>query len=357
MAIIYRAYVGPVADNVKTTSVSSENPFATKSKIRRTPDKSNPEGSSPLPPLSIVVEPNVMAGSSRDYNDMENIRPISMNKKTTPRVQSSQAIHKPVIMVATKKTVRSTGTTSNNSLGSSSNSRQSFIQPASNEETTTRMSVAVEEKIVEVAAVVPQVASAVSATSSSSSSSSIVENNINSEEEVNGLAAATGGFDQLSIAEILDAFREDAAAAEEALSLATSFGRLRPEEFREYLRAFRSPLKVEAITGSSREVGADNINEGDDSNDQHLVDNSAMGGGFLMGIRGALTVPAYPSRFAHKQNGPGLGVGGNAAVSGTPKSTLWGLLGSADTPPIDIRVTGRYMYIYATFFYLSYLDI
>ena len=124
------------------------------------------------------------------------------------------------------------------------------------------------------------------------------------------------------------------------MSLATSFGRLRPEEFREYLRAFRSPLKEGAITGPSREAGADNFNEGDDSNNLHLVDDSAVGGGFLMGIRGALTVPAYPSRIANKQSGPGLGVGRTTAVAGTPKSTLWGLLGSADTPPMDIRVTG-----------------
>ena len=307
--------------------MSSENPFATKSKIRRTPDKSNPEGtSSPVPPpLSIVVEPNVMAGSSRDYNDSENVRPISMNKETTPRVQAPLAIHKPVLVVATKKTVRSS---------SSSNSRSGPIQSVSNEEIRSRMSVAVEDKIVVEVPISVAEQPVVSVDSRASSSTN--ENNINSEEGAN-ILTASGDFDQLSIAEILDAFREDAAAAEEALSLATSFGRLRPEEFREYLRAFRSPLKEGAIAKSLSESGIHNVDEGDNN---ILVDDSAMGGGFLMGIRGALTVPAYPSRFAHKQSGSGLGVGRNAAVAGTPKSTLWGLLGTADTPPMDIRVTG-----------------
>ena len=48
-------------------------------------------------------------------------------------------------------------------------------------------------------------------------------------------------LDQLNIDEILQAFREDAKAAERAIEMATICGRLHPKEFREYLRAFRSP--------------------------------------------------------------------------------------------------------------------
>ena len=48
-------------------------------------------------------------------------------------------------------------------------------------------------------------------------------------------------LDQLNIDEILQAFRDDAKAAERAIEMATICGRLHPKEFREYLRAFRSP--------------------------------------------------------------------------------------------------------------------
>ena len=60
-------------------------------------------------------------------------------------------------------------------------------------------------------------------------------------------------LDQLNIGEILQAFRDDAKAAERAIELATICGRLHPKEFREYLKAFRSPLpkeKQRCIDGS-----------------------------------------------------------------------------------------------------------
>ena len=60
-------------------------------------------------------------------------------------------------------------------------------------------------------------------------------------------------LDQLNIGEILQAFRDDAKAAERAIELATICGRLHPKEFREYLKAFRSPLpkgKQKCIDGS-----------------------------------------------------------------------------------------------------------
>lgn len=60
-------------------------------------------------------------------------------------------------------------------------------------------------------------------------------------------------LDQLNIGEILQAFRDDAKAAERAIELATICGRLHPKEFREYLRAFRSPPpkeKQRSIDGS-----------------------------------------------------------------------------------------------------------
>ena len=66
-------------------------------------------------------------------------------------------------------------------------------------------------------------------------------------------------LDQLNIGEILQAFRDDAKAAERAIELATICGRLHPKEFREYLRAFRSPPPKEiekGIDGSPTSQGS-----------------------------------------------------------------------------------------------------
>lgn len=57
----------------------------------------------------------------------------------------------------------------------------------------------------------------------------------------NDLNSVESELNQLNIDEVLQAFRDDAEAAEKAIEMATICGRLHPKEFREYLRAFRSP--------------------------------------------------------------------------------------------------------------------
>ena len=59
----------------------------------------------------------------------------------------------------------------------------------------------------------------------------------------NDLNSVESELNQLNIDEVLQAFRDDAEAAEKAIEMATICGRLHPKEFREYLRAFRSPIK------------------------------------------------------------------------------------------------------------------
>jgi hypothetical protein len=52
---------------------------------------------------------------------------------------------------------------------------------------------------------------------------------------------------RMSIEDLLLAFREDAEAAENAMYYAASSGRLMPAEFRDYIKAFRSPPKTSNI--------------------------------------------------------------------------------------------------------------
>ena len=80
------------------------------------------------------------------------------------------------------------------------------------------------------------------------------------------------------------------------------------QEFREYLRAFRSPQKA----------------AGADDDDPVRVQDGATG--FLQGITGALAVPPYPAAARP------------AGAVASPKATLWGLLSTADTPAVDARL-------------------
>lgn len=76
----------------------------------------------------------------------------------------------------------------------------------------------------------------------------------------NDLVSIESDLDQLNIDEVLQAFRDDAVAAEKAIEMATTCGRLHPKEFREYLQAFKSPeSKHDAIHDTDAEwITSDN---------------------------------------------------------------------------------------------------
>jgi hypothetical protein len=125
-------------------------------------------------------------------------------------------------------------------------------------------------------------------------------------------------LDQLNIDEILQAFRDDAKAAERAIEMATICGRLHPKEFREYLRAFRSPPAkdlqriTESLTlqGSLERVERNKDTVWDISRTQSALLVSSSDQNNLLPICHRLGQQSYPS----------------------PKSSLLHFLEMADTP-------------------------
>jgi hypothetical protein len=117
----------------------------------------------------------------------------------------------------------------------------------------------------------------------------------------NDLNSVESELNQLNIDEVLQAFRDDAEAAEKAIEMATICGRLHPKEFREYLRAFRSPIKQ-----------SDDQNMQDDLEWNYTRTQSAR---IVSGVDIA-TLPTLPETKAFS----------------SPKSSLLNMLEMADTP-------------------------
>lgn len=113
-------------------------------------------------------------------------------------------------------------------------------------------------------------------------------------------------LDELSIDEVLMAFRNDAVAAEKAILMATTRGHLHPREFREYLKAFKSPTKsipeIQMDTTFSR------------TQTTMTKENNLA--------------PTYYPRID------------NTIASSSPKSSLLNMLSLADTPQSVKRTTG-----------------
>jgi hypothetical protein len=123
----------------------------------------------------------------------------------------------------------------------------------------------------------------------------------------NDLNSVESELNQLNIDEVLQAFRDDAEAAEKAIEMATICGRLHPKEFREYLRAFRSPIKQ-----SDEQLMKDDLEW------NYTRSQSAR---IVSGVVSA-TLPTLPQTIAFS----------------SPKSSLLNMLEMADTPIGDISV-------------------
>jgi hypothetical protein len=143
--------------------------------------------------------------------------------------------------------------------------------------------------------------------------------NLDSNEQLNDeISCEMGNFlesdlDELSIDEVLMAFRDDAAAAEKAILMATTRGHLHPREFREYLKAFKSPTKPTPET--------------------EIDPNFSR-------IRSTLSKENHsvPTHYPRTDN---------TIISSSPKSSLLNMLAMADTPPINKSTDNDTSYRYS----------
>lgn len=130
----------------------------------------------------------------------------------------------------------------------------------------------------------------------------------------NDLNSVESELNQLNIDEVLQAFRDDAEAAEKAIEMATICGRLHPKEFREYLQAFRSPIKQ-----CDEQLMKDEL---------EWNYTRTLSARIMSGIDSATTLSALPEIVAFS----------------SPKSSLLNMLEMADTPIEKITVRNNLAY-------------
>lgn len=132
-------------------------------------------------------------------------------------------------------------------------------------------------------------------------------------------------LDELNIDEVLQAFRADAEAAEKAIVMATTCGRLHPTEFREYLKAFMSPKTKESIKEKENFCGNEDskITEEEINHNQNFSTTAST---FLLEQRS--------NEYSNQKysNIPTSYKSMESNIFSSPKSSLLNMLQMADTP-------------------------
>lgn len=267
---------------------NTENPFMTKSKLPRTPDNVNIEKRKSIGNVLIIPTFSTEVGNDTKIvkqNVEEAYSPMGKEQSQVVLKVNEECSTPPRIVEQTLNTTERIDSSNNNNNKEISNDHTLETEK--------------EKIIIEPSNVIVE---EVEESGLFIRNENIIKTGDISSEVKEVLVEKGSDLEQLSIDEVLHAFREDAESAEKAIVMATSYGRLHPKEFREYLKAFRSPTKLNTSNTSIQSSEKEETN---------LLQSHTTS---------TIVEPTY------------YDIPDNAVISSSPKSSLLKMLQFADSP-------------------------